>query len=247
MELDLEGKRALITGGSKGIGLACAHAFAAEGVNLAIAAREIESLKSVTKDLRNFYGVDVTSHSCDLAKPEHQVALAEVVSDVDILVNNAGAIPGGDLATLDEAQWRASWELKVFGYINLVRLLLPGMRKRGSGVVVNIIGAADQNPRADYVAGTIGQRRLGQLHQGTGGRDVSRRGSSGWSQPRTYSNGPNGITTTKACRRPFRQPGTLGGSVVERSFAGQTRGDCRCCRFRCFGSGQLRFRDGNHR
>ena len=168
MELDLEGKRALITGGSKGIGLACAHAFAAEGVNLAIAAREIESLKSVTKDLRNFYGVDVTSHSCDLAKPEHQVALVEVVSDIDILVNNAGAIPGGDLATLDEAQWRASWELKVFGYINLVRLVLPAMRKRGSGVVVNIIGAADQHPRADYVAGTSANAALANFTKALG-------------------------------------------------------------------------------
>jgi len=153
MDLELEGKRALITGGSKGIGLACAHALAAEGANLAIAAREIAPLKAATRILRSDYGIEVTSHSCDLARPEHQAALAEVVGDVDILINNAGAVPAGDLASTDEETWRQAWDLKVFGSINLVRMVLPAMRRRGSGVVVNVIGSAHAFPRADYLAG----------------------------------------------------------------------------------------------
>jgi len=160
MELDLEGKRALITGGSKGIGLACAHAFAAEGVDLAIAAREVGPLKDATRELRGDYGIEVSSHSCDLTRPEHQVALAEVVGDVDILVNNAGSIPGGGLDAVDEKTWRRAWDLKVFGSINLTRMLLPAMRRRGVGVVVNIIGAAAEFPRPDYLAGAAGNGAL---------------------------------------------------------------------------------------
>ena len=168
MELDLEGKRALITGGSKGIGLACAHAFAAEGVDLAIAAREIGPLKDATRDLRTGYGIEVTSHSCDLTRPEHQAALVEVVGDVDILVNNAGSVPGGDLASVGEKEWREAWDLKVFGYINLTRLLLPVMQRRGSGVIVNVIGAAAEFPRGDYVAGAAGNAALANFTKALG-------------------------------------------------------------------------------
>ncbi len=168
MELDLEGKRALITGGSKGIGLACAYGFAAEGVNLAIAAREVGPLKEATRELRNDFGVEVSSHSCDLTRPEHQAALAEVVGDVDILVNNAGSIPGGGLDTVDEKTWRYAWDLKVFGTINLTRLLLPAMRERGSGVVVNVIGAAAEFPRGGYLAGASGNAALANFSRGLG-------------------------------------------------------------------------------
>lgn len=168
MDLDLEGKRALITGGSKGIGLACAHAFAAEGVDLAIAARQVGALKEVTRDLRTRYGVEVTSHSCDLARPEHQAALAKVVGDIDILVNNAGAIPGGDLLAVGEKDWREAWDLKVFGYVNLTRLVLPMMQRRGSGVVVNVIGAAAEFPRGDHVAGAAANAALANLTRALG-------------------------------------------------------------------------------
>ncbi len=170
MELDLEGRRALITGGSKGIGLACAHAFAAEGVDLAIAAREVGPLKEATRDLRTGYGVEVTSHSCDLARPEHQAALAEVVGEIDILVNNAGSIPAGDLLAVDEKDWRHAWDLKVFGYINLTRILLPMMQRRGSGVIVNVIGAAAEFPRGDYVAGAAGNGALTTFTRALGGQ-----------------------------------------------------------------------------
>ncbi len=160
MDLNLEGKRALITGGSKGIGLACAHGLAAEGVHLAIAARTVGPLKEVTRELRGSYDIEVTSHSCDLARPEHQAALADVVGPVDLLINNAGAIPNGTLESVDDKEWRAAWDLKVFGYINLCRLLLPAMVERGSGVIINVIGSAAERPQPDYIAGAAGNSAL---------------------------------------------------------------------------------------
>ena len=160
MDLKLAGKRALITGGSKGIGLACAHGLAAEGVHLAIAARDVGALKAVTKELRTSYDIEVSSHSCDLARPEHQSALVDVVGDIDLLINNAGAVPGGTLDSVSEKEWRAAWDLKVFGYINLCRLVMPQMTERGSGVIVNIIGSAADRPRPDYIAGAAGNSAL---------------------------------------------------------------------------------------
>lgn len=160
MQLQIGGRRALITGGSKGVGLACAHGLAAEGVNLAIAARTVEPLKDATRLLRDTYDIQVTSHSCDLSRADHQQALAEVVGPVDILVNNAGTIPAGDLHSVDEAEWRQAWDLKVFGYLNLCRLLLPTMVNRGSGVIVNLIGGEGDGPAAEQLAGVAGRSAL---------------------------------------------------------------------------------------
>lgn len=168
MELNLNGKRALITGGSRGIGLACARALAKEGVHLAIAARDVANLKDVTKELRAGHDIDVTSHSCDLARTEHQSALIDVVGDIDILINNAGAIPSGTIGSVAEKEWRAAWDLKVFGYINLCRLVLPQMTERKAGVIVNIIGAAADRPSADYVAGAAGNSALVGLTKALG-------------------------------------------------------------------------------
>ena len=160
MDLRLAGKRALITGGSKGIGLACAHGLAAEGVHLAIAARTVGPLKDITRELRSSYNVEVTSHSCDLSRSEHQAALIDVVGEIDLLVNNAGAIPGGVIEDISEKEWRAAWDLKVFGYINFCRLVLPQMAERGSGVIVNVIGSAADRPKPDYIAGAAGNSAL---------------------------------------------------------------------------------------
>ena len=160
MELELAGKKALITGGSKGIGLACAHRLAAEGVDLALAAREVGPLKEATRELRLGYGVEVSSHSCDLARANHREALIDVVGDVDILVNNAGSVPAGDLQTVDDQTWREAWDVKVFGYVNLCRRVLPAMERRGHGVVVNVIGTAADHPSADFIAGSVADAAL---------------------------------------------------------------------------------------
>ena len=168
MELGLAGKRALITGGSRGIGLACAHALAAEGVHLAIAAREVDPLKTATRELRDSYDVDVTSHSCNLARTEHQAALIDVVGAVDLLINNAGAIPSGDIQALDDKEWRAAWDIKVFAYINLCRLVLPMMTETGSGVIINIMGPATDRSPAEDVAAVTGNAALVAMTEALG-------------------------------------------------------------------------------
>src|SRR4051812_45005432 len=146
MDLRLKGKSVLVTGGSKGIGLACAKAFVAEGCKVHLAARDAQRLQKAKSDL----GGDVTTHSVDLRDGAALKALARDCADVDILVNNAGDIPGGTIETLDEAKWRHAWELKVFGFINLTRELYPRMKARKSAVMVNVIGMAGGGQPVEY-------------------------------------------------------------------------------------------------
>src|SRR6185437_16570627 len=96
----------------------------------------------------------------DLAEPGAAERMAEQAGAVDILVNNAGAVPGGSLEQVDEARWRAGWELKVYGFINLARCYFPRMREAGSGVIANIIGMAGASPRPDYIRGAAANAAL---------------------------------------------------------------------------------------
>ncbi|MCP4222107.1 MAG: SDR family NAD(P)-dependent oxidoreductase [Actinomycetia bacterium] len=172
MDLGLSGKRALVTGASRGIGFACARTLAAEGCDVALAARNVKRLKSAVKTIRAEQRVGVTSHATDLSNEARRQALVDVVGDVDILINNAGAIPPGNLAAVDDDTWRESWELKVFGYINLVRLVLPRMEERGSGVIINVVGAAAVKPSANYVAGATGNSALVGFTRAVGSQSV---------------------------------------------------------------------------
>lgn len=113
MDLGLKGKSVLITGGSKGIGLACAKAFASEGCDVHLAARSVDLLAVAANGIQSRYGVKVVTHVCDLRAAGAVKQLADACADVDILVNNAGDIPGGSIETVDEARWRHAWELKV--------------------------------------------------------------------------------------------------------------------------------------
>jgi NAD(P)-dependent dehydrogenase (short-subunit alcohol dehydrogenase family) len=78
----------------------------------------------------------------------------------DIVVNNAGAIPSGSMSDIDEERWRAAWDLKVFGYLNLCRHALAAMSERGSGVIVNVIGVGGEKPSPGYIAGAGGNAAL---------------------------------------------------------------------------------------
>src|SRR5688572_23218853 len=129
MNLELKGKSVLVTGGSKGIGFACAKAFAAEGCRVHIASRSRERLDEARKSL----GAEAKAHAVDLRDSKALRTLAEACGEVDILVNNAGDIPGGTIEAIDEAKWRHAWELKVFGYVNLTRELFARMKARRSG------------------------------------------------------------------------------------------------------------------
>ena len=121
MNLDLKGKSALITGGSKGIGFATARAFAAEGASLHIAARNAGDLEQAREDIGRDFDIPVAIHAVDLTGGQAARELAKECADVDILVNNAGAIPGGSIEDIDEDRWHQARDPKVFGYINMTR------------------------------------------------------------------------------------------------------------------------------
>lgn len=160
MDLGLKGKTALVTGGSRGIGLATALSLAAEGCNLHLAARNAADLEKAKARIRGVADVQVTCHVRDLSKHEECVALAKSCGDVDILINNAGAIPGGSLRNLEDEAWRKGWELKLFGYISLTREVYRRMCERKSGTIVNVIGTAGERPNAGYIAGTTANAGL---------------------------------------------------------------------------------------
>src|SRR6185312_5206732 len=159
MDLHLGGKRALITGGSKGIGRASAEILAEEGCDLVLAARDPGALAETAAAIRAKRQVRVEVIAADLSRQTEVERVAEAAGEVDILVNNAGAIPPGNLLAIDDATLRAAWDLKVFGFISLTRALYPVLRVR-QGVVVNVIGAAGETFDPGYVAGVAGNAAL---------------------------------------------------------------------------------------
>ena len=169
MNLHLHEKSVLITGGSKGIGYACAELFLAEGARVTIVSSQSSSMELALKTLQEIYGERVAGHVLDLSAPDALAKMTELLANVDILVNNAGAIPGGGLDAIDDEQWRQAWDLKVYGYINAIRNVLPKMVQRKSGVVINIIGMAGASPSYDYICGSMANASLITFTKAVGG------------------------------------------------------------------------------
>lgn len=139
MDLNLTGRVVLITGGSKGIGLACARAFLAEGAKVAIASRARENLERAAQSLGPVAWV-----AADLTRPEAGSELVRAVESklgpVDVLVNSSGAAKRTLPEDLDAQAWHAAMDAKYFTYIHAMQAVLPAMAARGAGNVVNIIG-----------------------------------------------------------------------------------------------------------
>jgi 3-oxoacyl-[acyl-carrier protein] reductase len=163
VELGLAGRIALVTGGSKGIGRACALGLAREGCHVAIAARGAGALEAAATDLAKA-GAEALTVAADLSEPDGPRRAVETVlgrfGRIDILVNNAGAIRGGDFLTTPAEQWADDWRLKVLGYVRMAQLAIPAMRPRRWGRIVNVIGAAARNPATTYMAGGIANAGL---------------------------------------------------------------------------------------
>jgi NAD(P)-dependent dehydrogenase (short-subunit alcohol dehydrogenase family) len=172
MELNIRGRTALVTGSSRGIGRAIAKTLGAEGCRLHLSARSAEGLGTAADEITGAHGVEVTIHPYDLSEPEAVAELGAACADVDILVNNAGDIPTGSLEAIDSATWRRAWDLKVFGYVDLTRAILPRMHARQSGVVVNVIGAAGEGPNPNYIAGCMGNASLMMFTRCLGGESI---------------------------------------------------------------------------
>lgn len=144
MNLELEGKVVWVTGGSKGIGLACALAFAREGAKVAITSRDPANLQTGRQALRAA-GFAAHTTAADLRDPgAAEAAVRDIetaLGPIDVLVNSAGAAKRHPPAELTAQAWRDAMDAKFFTYIHAIQAVLPGMVERESGAVVNIIGA----------------------------------------------------------------------------------------------------------
>ncbi|MFH1603577.1 MAG: SDR family NAD(P)-dependent oxidoreductase [Pseudomonadota bacterium] len=152
LDLGLKGKVAIITGGSDGLGRASAEKLAAEGVKVAIAARRKDHLEKAADEIRKATGGEVLAHVADVSRAADCEALVKAVidkwGDVDILFNNAGTSAANAFEEVGDAAWQADWDLKVMGAVRMTRLVLPYMKKRHDGRIVNITTVNGKVPRA---------------------------------------------------------------------------------------------------
>lgn len=170
MDLGLNGRKALITGASQGIGRSVAEVFAAEGMShLHLVSRTLADLERARDELKARYGVGVTIHALNLAERGRAAELAAKAGDIDVLVNNAGSIPRGNVEEIDEERWRAAWDLKVFGYINMCRAFFSLMKARRHGVIVNVIGNGGEKLDFNYIAGGTGNAAVMAFTRALGG------------------------------------------------------------------------------
>ena len=149
MDLGLEGKRAIVTGGSQGIGRSCALALAREGARVCIAARTQSTLDEVVAEIRDVGG-EGYAVAVDLNLQESCGQVVDEAVDrfggVDILVNNVGAARNADILELDVEQIGEALQLKSYSYLRMSQLVIPHMKKNGWGRIVNIAGGAGTSP-----------------------------------------------------------------------------------------------------
>ncbi|MBO0684563.1 MAG: SDR family NAD(P)-dependent oxidoreductase [Candidatus Dormibacteraeota bacterium] len=162
MDLELRGKAAIVTGGSRGIGKAVARELAREGAAVAIVARDRDALEATAAELRQETGATILAISCDTGDDAQVRAMVgravEGLGGVDILVNCA-AQPGGQapppkLAEIDDGAFWPDMNVKVMGYLRCIREVAPHMARRGGGRIVNVSGLAARN-----TGSTVGSMR----------------------------------------------------------------------------------------
>lgn len=170
MNLDLDGKVVLVTGGSKGIGRAAARAFAREGANVVIGARQPEHLKQTEEEIREESGrsplpirVDTTDAGqvCELVS-----TCLSKFGRCDVLVNAAGFGIQGRFVDLDEAAWKQVTEAKYFGYVRVARAIVPSMIKQNFGCIINVIGVGGREFLPSNIVGCAANAALYLLTKG---------------------------------------------------------------------------------
>jgi NAD(P)-dependent dehydrogenase (short-subunit alcohol dehydrogenase family) len=158
MELGLRGRRAVVTGGSKGIGLAVASELAREGADVAICARNADEVAAAAKQLRDL-GVTVHAQAVDVTVPEQVTdfiaAAAGALGGIDVLVNNAGGAHPGTFATLTDEDWQGDLDVKLFSQIRCTRAALAHLRQSDAPRVVNINAVYAKYPDHKFFATTV--------------------------------------------------------------------------------------------
>jgi len=153
MEIRLDGRTALITGGSKGLGRAMAAKFASSGGNVAILARGEEALAEARSEAQAgaSKGATVASFSCDVSNAAALEATFKQVEGqfgtVDILINNAGTSRTGAFESITDTMWQEDFDLKLFAAIRLARLALPAMKAQRWGRIINVLNVGAKAPR----------------------------------------------------------------------------------------------------
>jgi NAD(P)-dependent dehydrogenase (short-subunit alcohol dehydrogenase family) len=152
MDVSLSGRSAIITGGSKGLGLAMAKEFAASGADVAILARDPATLAEAEAAVKENAKAKVAGFQCDVSKAEDinrtVPAVLAAFGKVDILVNNAGTSRAMPSWQISDEVWQEDLDLKLFGAIRMVRLLWPGMQERKWGRIINVLNLGAKAPRA---------------------------------------------------------------------------------------------------
>jgi 3-oxoacyl-[acyl-carrier protein] reductase len=158
MDPKLKGNRVLITGGSRGIGLATALGFAREGARVAICARNAEQLEAAAASIRQETGAEVLSIAADVTDPVNVVSLINTVAErfggLDSLVNNAGTATPGALDKLTDADWLADWDASLGSMVRTCRAALPHFRQSGGGAIVNVTALVGREPKSGILVGS---------------------------------------------------------------------------------------------
>ncbi len=150
MDLGLQGKVALVMAASKGLGRAVATELAREGARVVISSRDEDTLAQTAAEINEEMGAEVAHHAADITRAGDVSALVSHAADrfggVDVLVNNAGGPPGGTFDDLEDEDWQAGFELTLLNVIRAVREVLPRMRSRGGGRIVNVASSSVKQP-----------------------------------------------------------------------------------------------------
>ncbi|MFC1491700.1 SDR family NAD(P)-dependent oxidoreductase [Nitrospinota bacterium] len=152
MEVRMDGRAALITGGSRGLGRAMALKFAEAGADVAIVARRADALEETKSEIQTVANGKVGARVCDVSDPDQiNETFESIVNDfgkVDILVNNAGTSVHGKFEGITDEIWQADLDLKLFAAIRFCRLALPSMKEQRWGRIINVLNSAAKTPRA---------------------------------------------------------------------------------------------------
>lgn len=163
MDLGIRGKKAIVCASSQGLGRACAEALAREGVSLVVNGRDKAKLEKTAGEIAHASGVSVTPIVADLNLQSERERLIEACPHADILVNNNAGPPPGRFEDWDHTQWLAALEANLLAPALMIRGLLPGMKERGFGRIVNITSAMVKTPKGPMGLSTTARTGLTAL------------------------------------------------------------------------------------